>query len=262
MGERRLTFSGYARRARMLAPALEGLAVRLQDRVAVFSTNSIEYFEVYGACEVTGFIAALYNFRSAAPELIYRLQDSERRVLLFEHTFAPLVEAVRGHFPEWAFPHRRVIDLRAAVACQFERQGAGACQFVLIPVDEGTAGPLFVEQILCIAPALIRLPDEVLRWNFHVVKEHLAEMGVAVDLVDPPDRESGRLQVDQQERQASLGLYVGIGPHDEEAPIGVLGATGPDLLPIHEVMVILANCTGSQRSQIRTGRRLGETLCP
>jgi len=97
---RRLSYRQYAQRSRQLASALYGLGLRRQDRVGILSTNSLEYFEAYGACEWAGYILALYNFRSAAPEIAHVIGDSAPRVVLFEAAFAPLVDGIRAQFPE------------------------------------------------------------------------------------------------------------------------------------------------------------------
>ena len=99
-GTRRVTYAQYARRSRQLGSALHRIGVRQQDRVGIFSTNNIEYFEAYGACEWSGFILALYNFRSAAPEVVHLLTDSAPSVVLFEAGFTELIDGVRNRFPD------------------------------------------------------------------------------------------------------------------------------------------------------------------
>ncbi len=99
MEGRRLTYSQYAERVRRLASALYRLGVRRQDRVGILSTNNIEYFELYGACEWAGSIIALYNFRLAAPEVAWLLQDSAPKVMVFEAQYAAMIDGLRGQFP-------------------------------------------------------------------------------------------------------------------------------------------------------------------
>lgn len=95
--DRQLTHAGYAERVRQLADGLARLGLRRHDRVAILSTNSIEYAEVYGACEWAGYLIVTLNFRLAAPEIQHVLQDSTASVLLHEPAFDALVdEACRG----------------------------------------------------------------------------------------------------------------------------------------------------------------------
>jgi len=100
MDGRRLNYRQYAERVRRLGSALYRTGLRRQDRAAVFSTNNIEYFELYGACEWSGYILALYNFRLAAPEVAWLLQDAAPRVVFFEAQFAPLFEGLRARHPQ------------------------------------------------------------------------------------------------------------------------------------------------------------------
>ncbi|MES2258346.1 MAG: AMP-binding protein [Pseudomonadota bacterium] len=104
LDQQRLSYAEYARRARCLASALETLGLLRQDRVGILSANSIEYFEVYGACEWSGYIVAPYNFRCAGPELVHFVLDSAPRVVFFEAAFAPLIASVRdqlGSVDHW-----------------------------------------------------------------------------------------------------------------------------------------------------------------
>jgi acyl-CoA synthetase (AMP-forming)/AMP-acid ligase II len=99
-GGRRLSFSGLADRGRRLSSALYGLGLRWQDRVGCLSMNSLEFTELYTACEWAGFILALYNFRLAPAEIAYLLSDSAPRVVFFESQFAPMLAQLRESFPQ------------------------------------------------------------------------------------------------------------------------------------------------------------------
>ena len=99
MDGQRLNYAQYAARVRRLAGAMERLGLRRQDRAGIFATNCIEYFELYGACEWAGFVIALYNFRLAAPEVEWLLQDSQPRIMFFEAQYADLLEGLRARHP-------------------------------------------------------------------------------------------------------------------------------------------------------------------
>ncbi|HEY6868380.1 MAG TPA: long-chain-fatty-acid--CoA ligase [Novosphingobium sp.] len=79
-----------------LAAALEGLGLRKQDRLAVFSTNNIEFLEVYAAGWTAGFIVATVNFRLALPEIVWTLNDIAPRVLVIEAQYADLIAPIRA----------------------------------------------------------------------------------------------------------------------------------------------------------------------
>ncbi|MDX1269766.1 MAG: AMP-binding protein, partial [Oceanisphaera sp.] len=62
-GERRLDWSTYTRRAHQLGSALYQQGLRSQDRAAILAMNCLEYYELYAACSLAGFITATVNFR-------------------------------------------------------------------------------------------------------------------------------------------------------------------------------------------------------
>src|SRR2546423_7582726 len=95
-GERRLTHSAYALRARRLASGLHRLGLRRQDRVAVLAMNCVEIYETYAAAEVGGYIAVPINFRLAPPEIIQVLRDCGARTLIFESQYTQTVARLRA----------------------------------------------------------------------------------------------------------------------------------------------------------------------
>lgn len=115
--DRRITYGQLLERGLRLASSLHRMGMRHQDRVAVLAMNCNEYFDVFAACQMTGFICATVNFRLAAPELQYILSDSAPSVLIFEAQYAELVNALRpdlpaiehylciGECPAWAQPY-------------------------------------------------------------------------------------------------------------------------------------------------------------
>ena len=100
MDERRLSYGALYDRGCRLGSSLEGLGVRHQDRIGILSANSIEYFEVYAAAEISGFIAAPFSFRAAPPEIEHLVTDSGTSVLFFEARFAATVDGLRASLPE------------------------------------------------------------------------------------------------------------------------------------------------------------------
>ena len=75
-GDHRISFGDHHARAARLASGLYKLGLRRQDRVSILAQNAMEYMETYGACALTGFIAATVNFRLAPPEMAYILADA------------------------------------------------------------------------------------------------------------------------------------------------------------------------------------------
>jgi len=82
--QRQITHSELLNRAKMLSSALYNSGVRNQDRVGILAMNSIEYGEVIAANQWAGFILATVNFRLAAPEMEWIINDGSPKVLFFE----------------------------------------------------------------------------------------------------------------------------------------------------------------------------------
>ncbi len=93
--EQRITFREFRDRVNKLINALHSLGLTKGDRVAVLSTNCIPYFELYGAADKGGFILVPLNFRLAARELLYLIQDSEAATLVVENKYLPTIESIR-----------------------------------------------------------------------------------------------------------------------------------------------------------------------
>jgi acyl-CoA synthetase (AMP-forming)/AMP-acid ligase II len=120
--DRRITYSQLLERARRLSSALYARGMRHQDRVAILAMNCNEYFDVYAACQLTGYICATVNFRLAGPEIEYILQDSAPRVLVFEDQYSDIIDALRaqlksvehylciGNCPPWAQPYEEALS--------------------------------------------------------------------------------------------------------------------------------------------------------
>jgi len=73
---RALTYAAWEERANRLANALGSLGVKKGDRVAIYAQNCLEWMELYAACAKSGAVAVPVNFRLAAPEVRYQLEDS------------------------------------------------------------------------------------------------------------------------------------------------------------------------------------------
>ena len=68
-GEQRLTYRQLQERVNRLANVLRQHGVRQGDRVAMLSTNSLPYLELYYATAALGALVVPLNFRLAAAEL-------------------------------------------------------------------------------------------------------------------------------------------------------------------------------------------------
>ena len=94
-GQRSLTWGDLYGRACRMANLLRSAGVGSQDRVAFLDKNGIEHFEVfYGAALINAVIVDV-NWRLAAPEVEFIVNDSQAKVLVVGPDFVPVLEAIR-----------------------------------------------------------------------------------------------------------------------------------------------------------------------
>jgi acyl-CoA synthetase (AMP-forming)/AMP-acid ligase II len=98
-GDLRWTHGQFAARVRRLSGGLWQRGLRHQDRYSVLAMNSSEYLECYGAAQWAGFIINTVNFRLAAPEIAWILQDAAPKLLIFEAQYAELIDELRLQLP-------------------------------------------------------------------------------------------------------------------------------------------------------------------
>ena len=90
----RLTFRDLAARSRRMANALARLGVKSGDRVATLAWNGYRHLEIYYAASGSGAVLHTLNPRLHPDQLSYIANHAEDKVLCFDLTFLPLVEAV------------------------------------------------------------------------------------------------------------------------------------------------------------------------
>jgi 2-furoate---CoA ligase len=96
-GAARVDWAELARRAHAVAGGLARLGVGRGERVLIALRNRLEHVLAYWALQTMGAVAVPVNFRLAAAELGYLVEDSGARAVLFEEsTAAAVLEATRG----------------------------------------------------------------------------------------------------------------------------------------------------------------------
>jgi len=106
--DRTTTFAQLDRYASRVANGLVALGQRPQQRVGYFGKNSDRYFEVMiGALKANTAIVGV-NWRLAAPEIAYVLNDAGCEVIFADAELAPLIEKIVADCPR--LRHRIVID--------------------------------------------------------------------------------------------------------------------------------------------------------
>ncbi|MEI6497691.1 MAG: long-chain-fatty-acid--CoA ligase [Actinomycetota bacterium] len=93
-GSRQLTWGQLYARAGQVANLLASAGVGNQDRVAFLDKNSIEHFEVFFGGLLLNAVCVDVNWRLAAPEVEYIVNDAEAKVLVVGADFVPMLEAI------------------------------------------------------------------------------------------------------------------------------------------------------------------------
>ena len=79
--------------------------------MAVLSTNRSEYFEVYYACAIAGFIAQPINWRLAAEEISRIIDDGTPKVLVCEDQFLNVRDEIKTKSLHRSIASRSVLIL-------------------------------------------------------------------------------------------------------------------------------------------------------
>jgi len=95
----RSTYALAAQRARQLAHALDGLGLAPGERVASLAWNGYRHFEMYFGVSGSGRVLHTLNPRLAPDQLAWIVNHAEDRVLAFDTTFWPLVQAIAARCP-------------------------------------------------------------------------------------------------------------------------------------------------------------------
>jgi acyl-CoA synthetase (AMP-forming)/AMP-acid ligase II len=90
----RYGYRELAQRSRQLAQALQRLGVRSGERVATLAWNGHRHLELYYAVSGSGAVLHTLNPRLHPDQLSWIVDDAEDRVLCFDLSFLPLVQAV------------------------------------------------------------------------------------------------------------------------------------------------------------------------
>jgi len=172
-GGNTLTYSDFAQRITAAARALKSqLGVTRGDRVAILSLNHPDYLVLLYACARLGAMLVPLNWRLAAPEQVFILQDASVKVLVVEKGFDAVIAPLKQ-----ALPDVRVVGLDFAPSFEellVSGSGDGANPHVdlsaplLIVYTSGTTG----------RPKGAVLRQEALLWNA-VMSQHMHGMTAA-----------------------------------------------------------------------------------
>jgi long-chain acyl-CoA synthetase len=95
-GDRSLTWGELYERSCQVANLFASLGVGSQDRVVFLDKNGIEHFEVFFGAALLNAICVDVNWRLAAPEVEYIVNDAQAKVFIVGPDLVPVLEAIRG----------------------------------------------------------------------------------------------------------------------------------------------------------------------
>ncbi|MEE8346371.1 MAG: long-chain-fatty-acid--CoA ligase [Dehalococcoidia bacterium] len=95
-GERRMTFGEAVVEANRLANAFVSAGIQIGDRVAFLSKNSIEYALMYYGASKAGVVPVPVNYRLAATEWPYIINDAEAKMLIVSSEYVSPAGGIRG----------------------------------------------------------------------------------------------------------------------------------------------------------------------
>lgn len=93
--ERTLTYAEWNERANRLANALIQQGLTQGDRVAVLAYNCLEWAEIYIATAKAGLVAVPINFRLAAREIQFILEDAGVKAVIAQHELAHHIDSIK-----------------------------------------------------------------------------------------------------------------------------------------------------------------------
>lgn len=98
-GARRWTYAQWRARVERLARGLAELGVRPLDRIAIYMPTCEETATSFFAAQLLGAVAVPLNFRAAAGEAAYMIQDSGARVLIYGESLSEAAHDIATRCP-------------------------------------------------------------------------------------------------------------------------------------------------------------------
>lgn len=99
-GEQRMSYAEADAAANRFANALVAAGLAPGDRFSFLSKNCVEYALMYFAASKAGVVPVPLNYRLAAPEWVYIVNDSESRLVFARGEFVAAIASARGDLPK------------------------------------------------------------------------------------------------------------------------------------------------------------------
>lgn len=145
----RYTYRDCARRARQLANALAALGIGMGERIATLAWNGYRHLELYYGVSGSGAVLHTINPRLHPEQVAYIVNHAEDRVLFFDLTFLPAIEAmarqcktVKAYVALCAREHMPPAGVIPGLLCYEELIGAASGDYDWPQFDERSAASL------------------------------------------------------------------------------------------------------------------------
>ena len=136
----RYTYLQLQARAKQLANALDKLQLPAGQRVASLAWNGYRHMEMYFGVSGSGRVLHTINPRLLPDQIAWIVNHAEDKVLCFDLSFLPIVQAIHGKCPE-------------------VRQWVALCDVDRLPQDSGIAGLLSYESWIGEQPSAYHWPE-------------------------------------------------------------------------------------------------------
>ncbi|PIC62780.1 acyl-CoA synthetase [Sporosarcina sp. P13] len=98
--EERLTYKQMDDRATHLAGWLQSKGIKKNDKVGFILKNGLPFVEVFFGVSMSGGVGVPINFRLAANELEYIINNSDSKILIIDNEFAEVINSIRNKIPK------------------------------------------------------------------------------------------------------------------------------------------------------------------
>ncbi len=99
-GQTRTNYAELATRSKQIGSAIVKRGMNHSDRIGTLAWNNHRHLELYYGISGMGLVCHTVNPRLFPEQLIYIIDHAEDRMVFFDQTFLPLVEAIRDKLPK------------------------------------------------------------------------------------------------------------------------------------------------------------------
>lgn len=132
--DERISYAEAHRQVAQIATWLQGKGVRAGDRVAIAMRNHPEWLLAYWACVSTGVACIGMNAWWAGPEMVYRIEDADPKIIIADRERLEMLMPVRDQIGERILVGARVDELPDGVVA-WDELSAGEAELPQVSID-------------------------------------------------------------------------------------------------------------------------------